>query len=50
MDWADGGQTDISDETLACGPHNRLIGPGGWRTRKRQDLLPLRGLTAGNGS
>ena len=25
------------DETLACGPHNRLVKPGGWRTRKRKD-------------
>ncbi|HEX2283410.1 MAG TPA: HNH endonuclease signature motif containing protein [Mycobacterium sp.] len=36
-DWADGGLTDITDEILACGPHNRLVKEGGWRTRKRQD-------------
>ena len=36
-DWADGGQTDITDETLACGPDNRRVKPGGWRTRKRKD-------------
>nr|WP_264067587.1 13E12 repeat family protein [Mycolicibacterium komossense] len=28
-DWADDGLTNISDLTLACGPHNRLVGPGG---------------------
>jgi hypothetical protein len=37
LDWADGGQTNITDECLACGPHNRLVKPGGWRTRKRKD-------------
>ena len=36
-DWADGGQTNITDETLACGPDNRRVKPGGWRTRKRKD-------------
>lgn len=36
-DWADGGKTDVSDLTLACGPHNRLVGGSGWRTRKRRD-------------
>lgn len=36
-DWADGGQTDVDGLTLACGPHNRLVKPGGWRTRKRKD-------------
>ncbi len=36
-DWADGGQTDIVDETLACGRDNRRVKPGGWRTRKRKD-------------
>ena len=35
-DWADDGQTNINDLTLACGPDNRLIKPGGWRTRKRR--------------
>jgi hypothetical protein len=34
LDWADGGQTNITDECLACGPPNRLVKPGGWRTRK----------------
>jgi hypothetical protein len=37
LDWADGGLTNITDETLACGPHNRLVNEGGWRTRKRKD-------------
>lgn len=36
-DWADGGNTDIDDLAFACGPHNRLVKPGGWRTRKRPD-------------
>ncbi|MGE5694749.1 MAG: HNH endonuclease signature motif containing protein, partial [Candidatus Sericytochromatia bacterium] len=36
-DWAQGGHTDIDDLTLACGPDNRLITDGGWRTRKRDD-------------
>ncbi|ASW91746.1 HNH endonuclease signature motif containing protein [Mycobacterium marseillense] len=26
--------TDINDLTFACGPHHRLIKPGGWSTRK----------------
>jgi hypothetical protein len=33
-DWADGGRTDIDNLTLACGPHNRKVRPGGWKTRK----------------
>jgi hypothetical protein len=36
-DWADGGRTDIDRLTFACGPHHRLITPGGWTTRKRTD-------------
>jgi hypothetical protein len=36
-DWADGGLTNVNDESLACGPHHRLVKPGGWRTRKRKD-------------
>ena len=36
-DWADGGETNITDESLACGPDNRRVKPGGWRTRKRKD-------------
>jgi hypothetical protein len=37
LDWVDGGLTNITDECLACGPHNRLVKRGGWRTRKRKD-------------
>ncbi|MGV0789009.1 HNH endonuclease signature motif containing protein [Mycolicibacterium sp. XJ2] len=36
-DWAVGGQTDIDELTLACGPDNRRVKPGGWRTYKRKD-------------
>lgn len=36
-DWADGGQTNIDDLTLACPKDNRLVKPGGWKTRKRSD-------------
>jgi Domain of unknown function (DUF222) len=36
-DWAAGGQTNIDELTLACGPHNRKVTKDGWKTRKRQD-------------
>ncbi|MGK2880490.1 MAG: DUF222 domain-containing protein [Mycobacterium sp.] len=36
-DWVDGGLTNITDETLACPPHNRLATEKGWKTIKRQD-------------
>ncbi|WP_238885428.1 HNH endonuclease signature motif containing protein [Mycobacterium sp. IDR2000157661] len=36
-DWADDGQTNIDELTLACGPDNRLVEKGGWRTRIRPD-------------
>jgi HNH endonuclease len=36
-DWAQSGLTDIDNLTFACGPHHRLLGPGGWTTRKRAD-------------
>jgi Domain of unknown function (DUF222) len=36
-DWARGGQTNIDEETLACGPHNRLVDEHAWTTRKRKD-------------
>jgi hypothetical protein len=36
-DWANGGLTDIDDETLACGVDNRRVKPGGWTTRTRKD-------------
>jgi len=32
-DWAQDGQTNIDDLGLACGPDNRMVGPGGWTTR-----------------
>ncbi len=35
--WAKGGQTNIDEEVLACGPHNRLVEEGGWTTRIRKD-------------
>jgi hypothetical protein len=36
-DWADGGTTDVDRLTFACGQHHRLLGPGGWKTRRRRD-------------
>jgi hypothetical protein len=52
-DWAEDGVTNINDLTLACGPHNRLVGPGGWRTRKRKDgrteWIPPPDLDTGQG-
>jgi hypothetical protein len=37
-EWtADGGPTDIDNLTFACGPHHRMLGPGGWQTRKGLD-------------
>lgn len=33
-DYATTGRTDIDDLTFACGPHHRLLRPGGWSTRK----------------
>jgi hypothetical protein len=32
-DWAHDGQTNIDDLALACGPDNRMVGPGAWTTR-----------------
>jgi hypothetical protein len=32
-DWADDGQTNVDELGLACGPDNRMVGPGGWETR-----------------
>ena len=46
-DWADGGQTNITDESLACGKDNRKVKPGGWRTRKLIDSARLRGVRPG---
>ncbi|WP_156738031.1 HNH endonuclease signature motif containing protein, partial [Mycobacterium scrofulaceum] len=33
-DYAKTRRTDIDDLTFACGPHHRLLKPGGWSTRK----------------
>ncbi len=32
-DWAQGGNTNVDDMTLACGPDNRAVDDGGWQTR-----------------
>ena len=32
-DYAKGGQTNIDELALGCGPHQRLVGPGKWTTR-----------------
>ena len=34
-DWIDGGQTNIDDLTLACGPDNRKVTKNGWKTQRR---------------
>ncbi|WP_082022620.1 DUF222 domain-containing protein [Mycolicibacterium setense] len=31
-DWADGGNTNVDEMTLACGPDNRMVGADGYRT------------------
>lgn len=36
-EWAEGGPTDIDQLTFACPGDHKLIGPGGWTTRKRPD-------------
>lgn len=36
-DWKHGGQTNIDDLTLACGPANQMIEDTGWSTRRRPD-------------
>jgi len=36
-DWADGGRTNVDELALACGPDNRMVGPGGWTTRMNAD-------------
>jgi hypothetical protein len=36
-DWKAGGETNIEDLTLACGPDNRMVETTGWTTRNRED-------------
>jgi hypothetical protein len=36
-DWALDGHTNVDTLALACGPCNRLVKEGGWRTRIRRD-------------
>jgi hypothetical protein len=36
-DWKDGGETNIEDLTLACGPDNRMVETTGWTTRNRPE-------------
>ncbi|BBZ15819.1 HNH endonuclease signature motif containing protein [Mycolicibacterium gadium] len=36
-DWADDGLTNVDDLGLACGPDNRMVGPGGWATQMNED-------------
>jgi hypothetical protein len=36
-DWAQNGQTNVDELGLACGPDNRMVGPGGWTTRINTD-------------
>ena len=31
-DWANGGNTNVDDLTLACGTDNRAVDDGGWQT------------------
>ena len=36
-DWADDGETNVDELGLACGPDNRMVGPGGWTTQINAD-------------
>ena len=53
-EWAAGGLTDIDTLTFACGPHHRLITPGGWKTRKLKigntEWIPPPGLPSPSGT
>ncbi|NVN48490.1 HNH endonuclease signature motif containing protein [Mycolicibacterium hippocampi] len=51
-DWAHGGNTNIDDLSLACGPDNRLVNThGGWTTRMNDrhevEWIPPPGLDTG---
>lgn len=50
-DYRAGGKTDIPNLGLACGPHNRLVKEGGWKTRigksGRVEWIPPPQLDAG---
>ena len=46
-DWADDGHTNVGDLTLAGPQANRMVKPGGWRTRKLIDSARLRGVRPG---
>ncbi|MDA2894886.1 HNH endonuclease signature motif containing protein, partial [Mycolicibacterium sp. BiH015] len=35
-DWVDGGNTNVNDLGLACGPDNRAVSDGGWATQMNQ--------------
>ncbi len=51
-DWKDGGATDATDLTFACGPDNRMVEQTGWTTRVNDrgqvEWLPPPDLHAGN--
>ncbi len=36
-DYAKCRTTDVNDLTFGCGPHHRMLRPGGWTTRKRHN-------------
>ncbi|MGE2735035.1 HNH endonuclease signature motif containing protein [Mycolicibacterium vaccae] len=51
-DWANGGNTNIDELGLACGPHNRSVDTeGGWSTRMNErcevEWIPPPGLDTG---
>ena len=50
-DWTDGGNTNIDELALACGPDNRAVAPGAWSTRINEcgevEWIPPAGLDTG---
>ena len=50
-DWADGGNTNVDELGLACGPDNRSVGTDGWTTRMNErgevEWIPPPGLDTG---